>query len=241
MPCLEQCRLSFARATRRSSIGQPRPLRPHGALNAVFRSPSCVLPSADSLIDGAARIRHPNVALVSSLGRTWRRADNVTEQHEHRRHEERDLGGASAWNLETRIWFAAPQRRCLPAMKTRPCAPGKINAPPRLTSQNISLAPFRLSLRRGQSFESSDWKKKKRRNIELGSGFGRFLAAKIEFSYGYGQTVNLLALRLRWLRSDRDCQAGKIANLRREYARRDPQSEAPEDETDRDFCAGQKL
>jgi hypothetical protein len=26
--------------------------------------------------------------------------------------------------------------------------------------------------------------------------FGRFLAAKIEFSYGAGQTVNLLALRL---------------------------------------------
>jgi len=29
-----------------------------------------VLPSADSVIDGAARIRHPNVALVSDLGRT---------------------------------------------------------------------------------------------------------------------------------------------------------------------------
>jgi hypothetical protein len=47
--------------------------------------------------------------------------------------------------LEARIWFAAPQRRYLRAMKTRPCAPGKINAPPRLTSQNISPAPFRLS------------------------------------------------------------------------------------------------
>ena len=81
------------------------------------------------------------------------------------------------------------------------CAPGKINAPPRLTSQNISPAPFRLSLRRGQSFKSTDWKKKKRRNIELGSGFGRFLAAKIEFSYGAGQTVNLLALRLQWFES----------------------------------------
>jgi hypothetical protein len=46
--------------------------------------------------------------------------------------------------LEARIWFAAPQRRDLRAMKTRPCAPGKINAPPRLTSQNISPAPFRL-------------------------------------------------------------------------------------------------
>jgi hypothetical protein len=63
---------------------------------------------------------------------------------------------------EARIWFVAPQRRYLRAMKTRPCAPGKINAPPRLTSQNISPAPFRLSLRRGQSFKSTDWKKKKR-------------------------------------------------------------------------------
>ena len=93
------------------------------------------------------------------------------------------------------------ERRYLRATKTRPCAPGKINAPPRLTSQNISSAPFRLSLRRGQSFKSTDWKKKKRRNIELGSGFGRFLAAKIEFSYGAGQTVNLLALRLQWFES----------------------------------------
>src|SRR5262249_32240366 len=103
--------------------------------------------------------------------------------------------------LEARIWFAAPQRRYLRAMKTRPCAPGKINAPPRLTSQNISPAPFRLSLRRGQSFKSADWKKKKRRNIEPGSSFVRFLAAKIEFSYGAGQTVNLLALRLQWFES----------------------------------------
>jgi hypothetical protein len=100
-----------------------------------------------------------------------------------------------------RIWFVAPQLRDLRAMKTRPCAPGKINAPPRLTSQNISPAPFRLSLRRGQSFKSTDWKKKKRRNIELGSGFGLFLAAKIEFSYGARQTVNLLALRLQWFES----------------------------------------
>jgi hypothetical protein len=38
-------------------------------------------------------------------------------------------------------------------------------------------------------------------NIELGSGFGRFLAAKIEFSYGAVQTVNLLALRLQWFES----------------------------------------
>jgi len=90
--------------------------------------------------------------------------------------------------LQARIWFAAPQRGYLRAMKTRPSGPGKINAPPRLTSQNISPAPFRLSLRRGQSFKSTDWKKKKRRNIELGSGFGRFLAAKIQFSYGAVQT-----------------------------------------------------
>src|SRR5215472_15957344 len=99
--------------------------------------------------------------------------------------------------LEARIWFAAPQRRYLRAMKTRPCAPGKINAPPRLTSQNISPAPFRLSLRRGQSFQTTDWKKKKRRNIEL----GRVLAAKIEFSYGAGQTVNLLALHVQLFES----------------------------------------
>jgi len=37
--------------------------------------------------------------------------------------------------------------------------------------------------------------------LELGSGFGRFLAAKIEFSYGAWQTVNLLALRLQWFES----------------------------------------
>jgi len=111
------------------------------------------------------------------------------------------LSHGFSMELEARIWFAAPQRRYLRAMKTRPCAPGKINAPPRVTSQNISPAPFRLSLRRDQSFKSTDWKKKKRRSIELGSGFGRFLAAKIEFSYGAGQTVNLLALRLQWFES----------------------------------------
>src|SRR6516162_2623981 len=38
-------------------------------------------------------------------------------------------------------------------------------------------------------------------SVELGSGFGRFLAAKIEFSYRAGQTVNLLALRLQWFES----------------------------------------
>ena len=47
-------------------------------------------------------------------------------------------------------------------------------------------------------------RKKKRRIVELvepSSGFGRFLAAKIEISYGAGQTVNLLALRLQWFES----------------------------------------
>ena len=53
----------------------------------------------------------------------------------------------------------------------------------------------------GPIFQELDWKKKKRQNSELGSGFGRFLAAKIEFSYGAGQTVNLLALRLQWFES----------------------------------------
>jgi len=67
--------------------------------------------------------------------------------------------------------------------------------------KHLAGAMLRLSLRRGQSFKSPDWKKKKRRNIELGSGFGRFLAAKIEFSYGAGQTVNLLALGLQWFES----------------------------------------
>ena len=38
-------------------------------------------------------------------------------------------------------------------------------------------------------------------SVELGSGFGRFLAAKIEFSYGAVQTVNLLALRIQWFES----------------------------------------
>jgi hypothetical protein len=53
----------------------------------------------------------------------------------------------------------------------------------------------------GPIFQEPDWNKKKRRNVELGSGFGRFLAAKIEFSYGAVQTVNLLALRLQWFES----------------------------------------
>ena len=37
----------------------------------------------------------------------------------------------------------------------------------------------------------------RRRQVEPGSD----LAAKIEFSYGAGQTVNLLALRLQWFES----------------------------------------
>jgi hypothetical protein len=35
----------------------------------------------------------------------------------------------------------------------------------------------------------------------LKASFGRFLAAKIEFSYEAVQTVNLLALRLQWFES----------------------------------------
>ena len=67
---------------------------------------------------------------------------------------------------EARIWFVAPQRRYLRAMKTRPCAPGKINAPPRLTSQNISPAPFRLFLC-GANLSRALTARKKRRNVEL--------------------------------------------------------------------------
>jgi hypothetical protein len=51
--------------------------------------------------------------------------------------------------LEAQIWFDATQRRDLRAMKTRPCARGKINAPPRA---NMFPAPFRLFLGR-QSFK----------------------------------------------------------------------------------------
>ena len=65
-------------------------------------------------------------------------------------------------------------------------------------------APFRLFLMRGQSFKSLIGRRKSGEmssSVELGSGFGRFLAAKIEFSYRAGQTVNLLALRLQWFES----------------------------------------
>jgi hypothetical protein len=37
--------------------------------------------------------------------------------------------------------------------------------------------------------------------VEPGSGIGRFLAAKIGFSYGAVQIVNLLALCLQWFES----------------------------------------
>jgi hypothetical protein len=66
---------------------------------------------------------------------------------------------------------------------------------------NISRSPFPAFPWAGPIFQEPEWKKKKRRNVELGSGFGRFSAAKIEFSYGAGQTVNLLALRLQWVES----------------------------------------
>ena len=64
-------------------------------------------------------------------------------------------------------------------------------------------APFKPFRTRGQSLVFAIGMKapiggRKRRNVELGSGFGRFLAAKIALSYGAVQTVNLLALRLQW-------------------------------------------
>ena len=83
------------------------------------------------------------------------------------------------------------------------CAPGKINAPPLSTSQKILPAPFGLLLRQGESFfERPDWKRKSSERSSSGPSFGRFLAAKIEFSYGAVQTsVNLLVLRLQWFES----------------------------------------
>src|SRR5262252_1744540 len=83
-------------------------------------------------------------------------------------------------------------------MKTRPSAPGKINAPSRLTSRNISPAPFRLflcgaNLSRGLIGKSG--------GMSSCIIFGSDLAAELEFSYGAGQTVNLLALRLQWFES----------------------------------------
>jgi hypothetical protein len=61
-------------------------------------------------------------------------------------------------------------------MKTRPCTPGK-NQRFAKTSRRRHF-DFLLG---GASFKSTDWKKRKRRNIDAGLGFGRFLAAKIEF------------------------------------------------------------
>jgi hypothetical protein len=104
--------------------------------------------------------------------------------------------------LEARIWFAVPQRRDLRAMKTRPCAPGKINAPPRSTSQNISPAPFRLFLMRGQSFKSPNREKKAANcRAELSQvRFGHFLATKL-ISPRNVTDCKLLALRLQWFES----------------------------------------
>src|SRR6516225_10535123 len=95
----------------------------------------------------------------------------------------------SAWSSR-RGFGLRPQRRYLRAMKTRPCAPGKINAPPRLTSQDISPAPFRLFLGeanlsraligRRKSGELSSW-------LELGLSFGRFLADKTAISSERGR------------------------------------------------------
>src|SRR5262249_10493009 len=69
--------------------------------------------------------------------------------------------------LEAGIWFAAPQRRDLRAMKTRPSAPDKINAPPRLTSQKHFAGTIPTFPYAGPIFQEPDWKKKKRRNVEL--------------------------------------------------------------------------
>ena len=85
---------------------------------------------------------------------------------------------------------------CGSAASLHPChenetlAPGKINAPPRLTSQDISPAPFRLFLGeanlsraligRRKSGELSSW-------LELGLSFGRFLADKTAISSERGR------------------------------------------------------
>src|SRR5262249_34103777 len=66
-------------------------------------------------------------------------------------------------------------------------------------------APFKPFRTRGQSLVFAigikpPIREKNRWNVEF-DNFGRFLAAKIEFSYGAVQTVNLLALRLQWFES----------------------------------------
>ena len=62
------------------------------------------------------------------------------------------LLSAFSIELEARIWFVAPQRRDLRVMKTRPCAPGKINAPPRSTPQTSCLPHSGFSLRGANLF-----------------------------------------------------------------------------------------
>jgi hypothetical protein len=69
--------------------------------------------------------------------------------------------------LEARDWFAASQRRDLRAMKTSPSAPGKINAPPRLTSQKHFAGTIPTFPCAGPISQEPDWKKKKRRIVEL--------------------------------------------------------------------------
>src|SRR6516225_5102522 len=112
------------------------------------------------------------------------------------------ISARSSFSLAIRVQHGArgedlvcgSQRRYLRAMKTRPSTPGKINAPLRLTSQNISPTPFRPSLRRDQSSRALIGRKAANCRAELSQVrvLAAFLAAKIEFSYGAGQTVNLL-------------------------------------------------
>src|SRR5262245_40751800 len=68
--------------------------------------------------------------------------------------------------LEARIWFAAPQRRDLRAMKTRPSAPGKINAPPRSTSHTSRRRHSDFFLC-GANLSRALIGRKKRRIVEL--------------------------------------------------------------------------
>jgi hypothetical protein len=82
------------------------------------------------------------------------------------------LLSAGSIELEARIWFAAPQGRDLRAMKTRPCAPGKINAPPPSTSRNILLAHAGFFLH-GANLSSRDLiGRKKQREVEPFVTFG---------------------------------------------------------------------
>jgi hypothetical protein len=63
--------------------------------------------------------------------------------------------------------------------------------------------------------------RRKGREVELGPSFGRFLTAKIEFSYEAVQTVNLLALRLQWFEST---PAQTLWGSHFKAARADPQA-----------------